>query len=518
MCINLVSFISIWFILFVSFKILLSFIGEMIYYSPDVTFMRNRREIFRIRTIRRTYDKTRDRFTFDISYETHTELTPRTVEVAEAFGLGIDDTQKFQVLNAQLQISPKDIVYITGDSGSGKSVLLKAIKADLGGDALEMSEVEVDPERPIIETVGDSVEQALQLLSSVGLNDAFLFLRKYSQLSDGQRFRYRLAKFLESDKKWLLVDEFAATLDRDTAKIVSFNLQKLARKQGKAVIVATTHSDLFEDLAPSVYVYKRFGDEISISYYPNQPAAQCSLLKEMAVEPGTLEDWRKLSAFHYRSHNTTARRAVFSIRRKDELCAVIVYCYPFPQCAGRNKVLPKMPLAELNQKLCSISRIVVHPKYRTIGLGEKLIRDSLPKTGTPYVEMIAVMPRYNPFAERAGMKKVFLKGPPKEALIVASVLMRLSFDLHFLGSQTYVKNKLAELNPGQLAELRTTFSKNGHPMFREAVAAIRHAKRNTKNYTQEVEKAELEKIARLIKITGILLQTKAYLFLEKKTT
>ena len=195
--------------------------------------MRSRREVFKIRKCQRTYDRVQGRFSFNISYETHAELTERTVEVAEAFGLGVDDTQKFPVLNAELQISPKDIVYITGDSGSGKSVLLKAIKADLGAEALELSEVEVAADRPIIETVGASVEQALELLSSVGLNDAFLFLRKYDQLSDGQRFRYRLAKFLESDKQWLLVDEFAATLDRDTAKIVSFNLQKLARNKAK---------------------------------------------------------------------------------------------------------------------------------------------------------------------------------------------------------------------------------------------------------------------------------------------
>ena len=42
---------------------------------------------------------------------------------------------------------------------------------------------------------------------------------------------------------WIF-DEFAATLDRDTAKIVAFNLQKLARQNGKAVLAATTHTDL----------------------------------------------------------------------------------------------------------------------------------------------------------------------------------------------------------------------------------------------------------------------------------
>lgn len=477
--------------------------------------MHDRRDILTIRKCRRIYDKTHDHFTFQVTYETHTEVTERTIEISEAFGLGIDDAQKFPVLNAELTISPRDVVYITGDSGSGKSVLLKAIRADLGSEALDLSEVQIDTEKPIIETIGATIEQAIELLSKVGLNDAFLFLRKYTHLSDGQRFRYRLAKLLESDKQWLIADEFAATLDRDTAKIVAYNLQKLARQQGKAVIVATTHDDLTEDLAPSVFVGKRFGEEIDIKYYPNTPAAECSLLKEMKVEDGTLEDWRKLAVFHYRSHNISARRGIFCIRRHGELCAVIVYCYPFPQCAGRGSVLPKMDLKELNQQLSVISRIVVHPKYRTIGLGEKSIRDSLQLVQTPFVEMIAVMPKCNPFAERAGMRKVFVKDPPKAAINVTVELEKLGLDLRFLGSQRYVKAKLESLSADQLAELRATFVHNGHPMFREALGAIRHAAGETpKKYAEKLEKADIDKLARLVKIAAVLLQTKVYLFWE----
>jgi ABC-type ATPase with predicted acetyltransferase domain len=475
--------------------------------------MRNRRDSIKTYKLRIIYDRKNNRFNFLVEYETHADVTERTIEVAEAFGLGIDDAQKFPVLNAELHIRPTDVVYITGDSGSGKSVLLRAIKADLGDEALELSEVAINTEKPIIETIGATVEQAIELLSKVGLNDAFLFLRKYSQLSDGQRFRYRLAKFLESNKHWLIVDEFAATLDRDTAKIVAYNLQKLARQQGKAVIVATTHDDLTDDLAPSVLVRKRFGEEIDIQYMPNKQASECSLLKEMKVENGTIEDWHKLAVFHYRSHNISARRAIYRIQRHDELCAVIVYCYPFPQCAGRNTVLPKMNLKELNQKLSVISRIVVHPKYRTIGLGEKLIRDSLPLVGTPHVEMIAVMPKYNPFAEKAGMRRIFVKEPPKAAVNVTAELKKLGFDLRFLGSRRYVYGKLENLSTSQLAELRATFTHNGHPMFRETVGAVRHeARENVKNYMEEMEKADIDKLVRLVKIAAVLLQTKAYLF------
>ena len=256
--------------------------------------MRNRRDRFRIRKCRRIYDRIQGKFSFNISYETHTKITPRSLVVAEAFGLGIDEAQKFKVLDAELKIGPQDIVYITGDSGSGKSVLLRAIRADLGEEAIDLSEVAVDPEKPLIETVGSTVEQGLELLSKVGLNDAFLFLRTYSQLSDGQKYRYRIAKLIESGKQWWLMDEFAACLDRDTAKIISFNLQKIARSHGKAVIVATTHCDLVEDLSPSIAVFKRFGKEIQIEYFPNSHVDECSLIREMKAEEGNREDWEKL--------------------------------------------------------------------------------------------------------------------------------------------------------------------------------------------------------------------------------
>jgi hypothetical protein len=236
-----------------------------------------------VRRVCRTYDRTQGKFSFNISYETTVKLTPRALVVAEAFGLGVDQAQKFTVLNTELMIAPTDIVYITGDSGSGKSVLLRALRKDLGEEAVDLSEVAINVDKPLIETVGRTVEEGLELLSKVGLNDAFLFLRTYSQLSDGQKYRYRIAKLIESGKQWWLMDEFAATLDRDTAKIVAFNLQKLARQQGKAVIAATTHGDLFEDLSPSVHVHKRFGEEITVNYYPNKPVKECSLTKEMVI-------------------------------------------------------------------------------------------------------------------------------------------------------------------------------------------------------------------------------------------
>jgi ABC-type ATPase with predicted acetyltransferase domain len=459
------------------------------------------------------YNRAENKFTFNISYETHTKITPRSLVVAEAFGLGIDEAQTFKVLDAELKISPQDIVYITGDSGSGKSVLLRAIRADLGEEAIDLSEVAVDPDKPLIETVGSTVEEGLELLSKVGLNDAFLFLRTYSQLSDGQKYRYRIAKLIESKKQWWLMDEFAACLDRDTAKIIAFNLQKIARQQGKAVIAATTHSDLLEDLSPSVHVHKRFGEEIEIKYFPNNVVSQCSLIREMKVEQGTVKDWQKLCVFHYRGHKTSVVRKIFRLVRGGELCGVIVYSYPPPACYGRRLVLPRMTMQELNRQLSTINRVVIHPKYRTVGLGARLIRETLPLAGTPCVELIAVMAKYSPFAEKAGMRKVVEQQSVESLSKVSSVLLELGFDMHLLGSERYVKAKLENLTSAQLSKVREAFVKNSHPRFKKEFASSRHQPfGKTSDYIKGIENADSEKLARLIKIVGMLLQTKVYLF------
>jgi len=474
--------------------------------------MTRRRNPFRITQFRRIYNREEGKFTFNISYETHTKITPRSLVVAEAFGLGIDEAQTFKVLDAELKIGPNDIVYITGDSGSGKSVLLRAIRADLGDEAFDLSEVAVDSDKPLIETVGATVEEGLELLSKVGLNDAFLFLRTYSQLSDGQKYRYRIAKLIESGKQWWLMDEFAACLDRDTAKIIAYNLQKIARQQGKAVIAATTHNDLQEDLKPSVLVRKRFGEEIQISYFLNEPAAECSLNREMKIEEGTKEDWQKLSSFHYRGHKVAVPRKIFRLIRKDELCGVIVYSYPPPACYGRRLVLPRMSIQEMNKKLSIINRVVIHPKYRTIGLGAKLIHETLPVAGTPYVELIAVMAKYSPFAEKAGMQKIAQQQSVESISAVSKMLLHLDFSLQLLGSERYVKEKLQSLNPKQINALKEAFAKNKHPRFKKEFAVSRHQPfGKTADYITSIQMANQEKLTKLIKLAGMLNQTKVYL-------
>ena len=204
----------------------------------------------------------------DKRFHTEVERSDRVLEIAEAFGLGLDDKEFVVFDNQPLEIEQGDVVYITGQSGSGKSTVLRELAtqmADLGVadiDKVELKNV------PLIDQIGASTAEALNLLSIAGLNDAYLFIRKPQELSDGQRYRFRLAKIIESGAKVWVADEFLAVLDRTTAKVIAYNLQKVARKLGATLIVATTHTDMVDDLAPNLYINKRYREKIEIVRAP----------------------------------------------------------------------------------------------------------------------------------------------------------------------------------------------------------------------------------------------------------
>ena len=92
----------------------------------------------------RRYDSERGCFVYDISFKTRAPLTERTIGVAEAFGLGIDGEREHVLYrDFELRFAEGAVVYITGDSGSGKSVLLRALGKDLGDEASNLSLIHI---------------------------------------------------------------------------------------------------------------------------------------------------------------------------------------------------------------------------------------------------------------------------------------------------------------------------------------------------------------------------------------
>jgi hypothetical protein len=154
----------------------------------------------------------------------------------------------------------------------------------------------------------------------------------------------------------------------------------------------------------------------------------CSLLRYVSLTPGTMEDYRQLSRYHYRDHRVGPIAAVWTLRQAipcnridHETIGVIVYTYPAPNAAGRAMALgcaaPRSSaiarLRYLNQNVRCISRVIIEPRWRGLGLATWLVRMTLPRLNVPVIESMALMGRFHPFLERAGMRRVEPPENPK---------------------------------------------------------------------------------------------------------
>lgn len=147
---------------------------------------------------------------------------------------------------------------------------------------------------------------------------------------------------------------------------------------------------------------------------------KCSVEKHLRIEKAGIEEYRRLSHFHYRQRSISAFNAIFAIRdchprrgRSGTLAGVIVYSNPVPNLTLRNAATGgiftglsdrRLQLQMLNKHIRCISRVVIEPRYRGLGLAAWLVRETMPMLDVAIIESLAVMGLVNPFFAKAGMK------------------------------------------------------------------------------------------------------------------
>ena len=199
--------------------------------------------------------------------------------VMDHFGIDLETGRHVVAENIALPIRPGDVVLFTGASGSGKSSLMRAAAAELvAADPHASSVTDVEHldlgERLLIDSLPLPVTKSMQLLSACGLGEPHLMLRTPVELSDGQRYRFRLALGLARSPHWLLADEFSATLDRIAARVISLNVRRLADRSDTGFLLATTHEDVAEELSPDVHIRCRLDGQIDVVSAPDGDAVE----------------------------------------------------------------------------------------------------------------------------------------------------------------------------------------------------------------------------------------------------
>lgn len=181
------------------------------------------------------------------------ENTFRTQKIKDAYGIDFDAGELSVIDDVTVEVSPGDILFATGASGAGKTTFCEAVADEL--DAVTFDNIEVKRDVPIIETFPDefSVDQTQKYMGMFGLGDAHLNLRTYDELSQGQKYRAKLA-YTAARHDVIFADEFCATLDRETAKTISYSIRRQTLKDriNATFIFATTHRDIIQDLRPDV--------------------------------------------------------------------------------------------------------------------------------------------------------------------------------------------------------------------------------------------------------------------------
>jgi len=162
----------------------------------------------------------------------------------------------------------------------------------------------------------------------------------------------------------------------------------------------------------------------------DQPAPLC------AIEPGSIEDYRSLARHHYRAGAPAACVLALRARRVDDGAVIgsLLVSMPTLNAPWRQQAWPgefppgKRPQARaVNARLRTISRVVIDPRFRGLGMASALARHYLAAPLTPLTEAIAAMGRWCPFFERAGMRAI--EPPPtRRDTALARAIARTGLD------------------------------------------------------------------------------------------
>jgi len=228
----------------------------------------------------------------DIVRKSNVVRTPRVQQIESIFDIPPSQkTGETWSITLPIEEKPWSIGLITGPSGSGKTTLINEMFSSSVVDEFEW------PDKESIldgfpKTMG--IKDISAFLNSVGFSSPPSWVRPYSVLSNGEKFRVHIARVLAEAKGLCVVDEFTSVVDRTVAKIGSAAVAKTVRRFKKQFIAVSCHEDIEEWLQPD-WVYRVHDKMFEWRFLQQRPEIDLEIAKVHRSA------WQMFSRHHYLS-------------------------------------------------------------------------------------------------------------------------------------------------------------------------------------------------------------------------
>ena len=211
------------------------------------------------------------------------EVDDLTLELVKPFDYTFDGNSSFTPPNFEYPQESFGIGLIIGSSGSGKSTILNTINNSVETPTW-------DSNRSVASHF-DSVEDARERLTGVGLNSVPTWTKPYNVLSTGERFRADMARMLDDE---VVIDEFTSVVDRQVAQSICYAISRYIKQRGfKRVVFASCHYDIVPWLEPDWVFDTGIGE-----FLPRGSLQQREEIK-LEVIPCGVEGWTMFRDHHY---------------------------------------------------------------------------------------------------------------------------------------------------------------------------------------------------------------------------
>lgn len=183
---------------------------------------------------------------------------------------------------------------------------------------------------------------------------------------------------------------------------------------------------------------------------------KCSVCENLQILSGCLDDYKLLARYHYRGNHPGPITAIFALKSQTSITGVlgpktigvVVYSTAGPSLELRNIATGNFfvgldrstQLSLINANIRRISRLIIEPRFRGLGLASRLVRETMPLVNVPIIEAVAVMGWVNPFLERAGMKAYKAK-PATSSVQFIEALGLVGIEQNDLIDPSRVQNK-----------------------------------------------------------------------------